>query len=1013
MVGSTELASQLDPEDLCKVMGHYQATCAEAIAPFGGYIAQTLGDGLLVYFGFPQAHEDDALRAVSAGIAAVAAIADQSGPLAGAWKHCAARVGIHTGLVYAGEVGRFDTRANRALIGETPNIAARLQSIAGRNEVLVGPSTHELVQGRVRFESLGTRQLKGMGLPLEVFRVSPAREPATRFRARPRGRVATLFGRSEELARLRAQWQRAREGDGQLVLISGVAGIGKSRLAEALCAEVSHEALVLRYQCSPYFQHTALYPLIAQLRRAASIRRRDSDAAKLAKLRRLLRDPSPRAAFNLGLMARLLRIEAPMPDGLAELSPERLLDDTLDLLLERFMALSRLRPLLLLFEDAHWSDPLTRRWLAEFAQHTLNARVMVVITERNGFAELSRLKRMTALRLKPLSASDASSFIAKLAPDAQLPRRVADEILRRGEGMPLYIEELTKTVLESPDHLTAPRVPASLQDSLTARLDRLGSYRVIAQRGACIGNTFSYAMIGYVTGLEPRVLERGLEKLVEANLLTSSGELPDARFTFCHALMQEAAYESTLLQERRAVHRAIAHKLERDHPTICQQEPELLAQHFYAASMPQPAADYWLRAGEVAQTRSAHVDAIAHLGHGLRALASIEPSTARDQLEIQLQSALARSHMAGEGWAGQRVHAAYSRARELSRALGATSKECEMLWGLCAHLCVRGAFAEAAALAREYVELAQRNDDRSALLMADSASLMAHFCLGEFDAAQGHAERIDMLYRAQEDRQLVQIYNNDPMVASCMYKSDWLWVQGRPDCGAATSARGIAQARALRHPFTLCYALLNGSCVTQLRHEHARALLAIDEALAVSEERRIPMFKVYAPLMGAPALFQREPSAASVVWFEQCYTQLSNAQVMMHVPLYLCHLAVGYAALAAPIEAEDRISRGIELMERTGERWCEAELLRVRACIALAAQPSCDVGEMLLWTALQKARAAGARGFELRIACDLGELLERRGRRHEVEDLVASVFDTFDQGRATLDLERAGAWLAH
>jgi class 3 adenylate cyclase len=1012
LVGSTELASQLDPEELCELMRQYQATCAQAIAPFGGYIAQTLGDGLLVYFGFPEAHEDDPQRAVSAGLAAVAAVGDAKGPLAAKWKQCAARAGIHTGVVYAGEVGRFDTRADRALIGDTPNIAARLQSIAGRNEVLVGPTTRKLIHGQFKFESLGPRPLKGLPAPLEIFRVSRAPEPVTRFRGRWRSALTPLIGRSRELEALRAQWALAREGHGQQVLIAGVAGIGKSRLVETLRGEIGREALHLAFQCSPYFQHTALYPLIAQLRRAASIRRADSDASKLEKLKRLLRDASPQAERNLGLVARLLQIPAPIAPELSELSPQRLLDDTIDLMVERFVTLSRLRPLLVLVEDAHWSDPLSRRVIAELAARTPNAPVMLVITERGGHAELSRLKRMTTLRLAPLPPDEATSVIAHLASQARLPRRVADEIVRRSEGIPLFLEELTKSVLELPDD-SAPRVPASLQDSLTARLDRLGQYRVIAQRGACIGSTFSYSMIGYVTGLDRDTLERGLGKLVEAGLVSPSGEPPDARYTFRHALLQDAAYESMLLQERRAVHLAIAHKLERDYPTICQHEPEQLARHFAAAEAPRTAAEYWLRAGEAALDRSAYVDARTHLEHGLRALESLERTPSRDELEIQLQSALARSHMAVEGWPGRRVHAAYTRARELSRGLGQARKECEILWGLFAHFCVRGAFGEAAALAREYVALAQREGDRAALLMADSAALMAAFCSGEFSEAQAHANRIDALYDESGDRNLVQIYNHDPVVLARMYQSAWLWTQGYPDDGARASARGIARARALRHPFSLCYALSSGSMVRILRHEYDQALLAIDEALAISEEARIPMFRVYAPLLGSPALFEREPTASTIQWFEECAMRMRTNDAVMHMPLYLCQLASAYDVLDAPIEAQARIQEGIDLMERTGERWCEAELWRVRARIAHSADPSGDPAEMLLWSALHKARANGARGFELRVALDLGALLERRGRRREVEELVASVYATFDQGQSTLDLQRAAAWLAH
>jgi class 3 adenylate cyclase/tetratricopeptide (TPR) repeat protein len=1011
LVGSTDLSSRLDPEELCQLMRCYQATCAEAITPFGGYIAQTLGDGLLVYFGFPEAHEDDAVRAVRAGLAAVAAVADESAPLALGWGPCAVRVGIYTGVVFAGEVGRFDTRIDRALIGETPNIAARLQAIAGRSEVLVGPTTRSLIEGNFRLESLGKRALKGLPEPLEVFRVSERTRSATRFRGRKLGALAPLIGRESELSVLRTCWAQARAGDGQLVLIAGVAGIGKSRLAEAFRAELSADTRVLVYQCLPYFQHTALYPVAAQLRDAAGIRRRDSESLKLAKLRRLLAVTCQATEVSVGRWARVLRIATTLAPELDQLSPRRLLDDTIDHATNELIAMSREQPVFVLIEDAHWSDTVSRRLIATVSERILEARVMLVITDRSGFAGVSRLDRVVGVRLQGLAHVSSHSIIAHLTPHTQLPRRVTDEIIRRSEGIPFFVEELTKAVLESEHGLSAPLVPASIKDSLTARLDRIGPNKVIAQRGACIGSSFSYEMICFVSGLERAALDRGLENLVEVELLSCSGELPDARFSFRHSLLQDAVYESMLLQERRAVHLAIAHKLERETPLTCAQEPELLARHFYAAGDARTAAKYWLSAGEAAQARSAHVDAIAHLTQGLRALSELTRDVEDDIREIQIQSALARSLMAGEGWAGPRVHAAYTRARELAQARQDIHMECELLWGLCAQLSVRGAFSEASALASEYVELAQRTGDRSALLMADSAAVLACACKGEFAQAQRHAARIHERYRDLECEQLVQVYNHDPLVLACVHESVWLWVQGQPDRAAYASERGIQRARELRHSFHLCYTLVNGCCIRLLRGETKRALELVDEALALSNEQRIPLFKLYAPLMGAPALFEREPSAETLAWLERCLAVLRSAEVGMHMPLYLAHIASAYHKLGASLEAEARIVEALEVVERTSERWIECELLRIRAAISRHADPHGDAAELQLWTALQCARSAGARGFELRIACDLGELLDKRGRRGEVEELVASVLSTFDEGLGTADLCRARTWL--
>ncbi|MET0390362.1 MAG: hypothetical protein ABW321_30600, partial [Polyangiales bacterium] len=425
---------------------------------------------------------------------------------------------------------------------------------------------------------------------------------------------------------------------------------------------------------------------------------------------------------------------------------------------------------------------------------------------------------------------------------------------------------------------------------------------------------------------------------------------------------------------------------------------------------PRTAAEYWLRAGESAQARSTFRDAIAHIEHGLHALGSIERETADDLLEFRLQTSLARACTAADGWAGRRVRAAYSRARTLARTLGKTERTCEILWGLCAALCVQGAFGEATALAREYVAYAEQTHDRPALLMADAVALMAHFCQGQYDLAETHAARIAAHYR-DEDRDLVRIYGQDPLVVACIYRSVWLWVQGRPDTGASVSARGVARARALNQPFTLCYALLNGACVTLLRREHVQALTSIDEAMAIAEELRFRTYKVYGPLLGAPALFEREPSASSIAWFEKCHALFRGAEAEMHRPLYLANLAAAYATLGQLVEAQARIVEALEQMDRTGERWIAPELLRVQAEVELAVDADSDRPELLLWHALDNARSAGARSFELRIACDLGVLLEKRGRRHDVEELIASLLEGFDEGADTIDHARARAWL--
>lgn len=1007
LVGSTELAERLDPEELCDVMRYYQASCAQAIAPFGGYLAQTLGDGLLFYFGFPGAHEDDAVRAVRAGLAAIAAVQDPTGCPIQTSSRCAVRVGIHTGVVYAGEVGQFDTRADHALVGDVPNIAQRLQSLATPNELLLGPTTRKLIEEQFRLESMGPQSLKGLRAPLEVFRVRGESNAATRFDGRAPDSWAPLVGRDRELSELRTHWTLARHAQGQTVVLSGVAGIGKSRLADALRSAVLREAQVLSFQCSPYLQSSALHPLISLLLRLARIRAKDPVALKLGKLRRMLGDDDPHDERSLALLARLLRITNTLAPELDHLSGEHLLADTIDWTLRWMIARSRKQPLLVVLEDAHWSDPATRQLVSEASRALVGLRVMLLITERNGYGELERLKGANTIRVPALPPEDSHAIVQHFAADTQLRRRVVDEIVERSGGVPFFVEELTKAVLESSDGGTSHAVPATLKDSLMARLDSAGPFKMIAQRAACIGPQFSHAMIAHVCALDERTLTRGLRKLMELELLTCVSQTPEPRYAFRHSLLREAAYESLLLQERRAVHLAIAQLVQRDDPARVEREPELLARHYAFAGDARTASHLWLRAGELAQVRSGHADAIAYLNEGLRALATLERGAEEDRLEIELQCALARSRTSAEGWGGERVHAAYWRALTLSRNLGDRGKELEVLWGPITSLETRGQIAEAAALAREYVQVAERHAQPAGLLIAHCAASLVSFFQGRFADAEEHANEVRLHYCERDGAHWVKGGALDPLVLTHLYESMRCWVQGQPDRGAEQSECAIARARVLRQPFQLCHALLNGSWVRILRQEHTRALCQADEALALAEERRILLFRGYGPLMLAPALMSREPSTSTIERLEQCYQYMVSADVRLHIPPYLCHIAQAYLELGLPAEARSRIELALDTMESTDERWIEPELLRVQAAVMYALDAHADAPEQLLLRALHKARDAGARGFELRIACDLCEQLKPQGRFAEGQTLVASVLHTFHEGADTADVRRA------
>jgi class 3 adenylate cyclase/predicted ATPase len=1008
LVGSTELATRVDPEEMRDVMRAYQATCAEAIRPFEGNIAQTLGDGLLVYFGYPEAHEDDAQRAVRAALAIVSAIADTDGELHRIWADCAVRIGIHTGLVIAGEVGPWDTRLDMAITGEAPSIAARLQELAGRNQVMVGPTTRSLVEGYFQLAELGPHVIKGMHEPMPIWRVVGRTASNSRFKPHSGSKGTPFVGRRPQLDALHRLWKKACEGDGQLVVLSGAAGIGKSRLVQAFRAELDEQRpLCLQYHCSPYFQNTALYPMVAHLQHAAGIRHEDPARLKLRKLSRLLGPLSPHFAEDIALLGRLLQIpDMVLPDQ-ADRTPERLLDDTVRVLLDRALGVAGEAPALLFLEDAHWIDRTTMRLVNALLGRLRGERVLAIITHRTNFpAEWSPDVEVQTLLLERLGLEDSRSIVQHLA-EHTLGDHVKREIVARSDGIPLFVEELTKAVLESNDG-DAPSVPMSLRDSLVARLDHLGSLKRVAQLGACIGRRFPYQLLRLVSDVDAEDLQRGLDRLVAAELLARSGEPPDASFDFKHALIQSAAYESLLRSERKQVHAAIARDLAIYYPQACETEPEVVAHHLTAAGEHAGAVNYWFRAGQLAQQRSAHFEAIAHLNAGLQSLRQLTPSPALDAQEFDLLSALARSHMAFDGWNSHRVHEVTTRARALGRAMGDPAKQSEAIFGIWTYHCVRGEFAACRALAEEFVPLAEAEDDRTLILMADTVALVTYFCLGEFATAQRHADRIHANYRADEDRALVQRLNHDPEIFAFIYESFWLWVQGFPDAAARASRRAVELARTLRHPFQLCFALCNGTVAFVLRREPEPVFEQVEECLALAKDYVIPAFRAYAPLMGAPALIDRHPTPTTIARLRRCVAAVQASEAGMHVPLYLIHMAEAHEHMGELPEAEASIDRALEMTKTTGECWLVPELHRLRArLLRQGPNPDQEKAEAWLRSGLQRARELNARGFELRIAIDLAELLENHGKPREALALLEPIYASYREGLGTPDLRQA------
>ena len=725
LVDSTTLSRQLDPEDYREVVRAYQATCATVIQRFDGYIAQYLGDGLLVYFGYPQAHEDDAQRAVRAGLEILGALAPlQARLVADKSIRLAARLGIHTGLVVVGAIG-VRGRQEQLALGDTPNVAARLQGLAAPDTVVVSDATWRLVQGYFAGHDLGPQTLKGVETPVQVYRVLGTSGAQSRLDVvSPRG-LTPLVGREAEVTLLRERWVQARDGLGQVVLLSGEAGIGKSRLVQGLQEHIAAEPHArLEWRCSPYAQQSPLHPVMEHLHRLLHWRPDDAPAEKLSTLEATLVAYDLTLPEMVPLFAALLSLPLPERYPPLTLTPQRQRQKTLDALRAWLLAEAARQPVLFIVEDLHWIDPSTLEFLTLFLDQGPTARILTLLTCRPEFRPpWSFRSHLTPLTLNRLPRPQVPQMIERITGGKALPLEVVEQIVAKTDGIPLFVEELTKMVLESGllregeeryaliGPLPPLAIPTTLHDSLMARLDRLATVKDVAQLGATIGRTFAYELLQAVSPLDEATLQHGLRQLVDAELVYQRGVPPQAAYTFKHALIQDAAYQSLLRSTRQQYHQRIAQVLERRFPETTETQPELLAHHLTEAGLHAPAVEAWRQAGQRSAARSAYAEAIAHVTKGLEVLASMPETATRTEQELALHLMLGTALQTTKGNATPALEQVYSRARELSQQVRESPQLLQALLGLRAFYQVRGDFRTARELGEQAVALASRVQD--------------------------------------------------------------------------------------------------------------------------------------------------------------------------------------------------------------------------------------------------------------------------------------------------------------
>ena len=723
LVGSTALSVRMDPEDLREVMSAYQKCVAETVQHFGGFVAKYMGDGVLIYFGYPQAHEDDAERAVRAGLELVAAV--------GALKThvpLQARVGIATGLVIVGDLIGSGSSQEQAIVGETPNLAARLQAAAEPNSVVIAESTRKLLGNLFELEDLGTQDLKGIAGPVRAWTAVRQSSVESRFEAFHASGLTELVGRDEELELLLRRWSKAKSGEGQVVLLTGEAGIGKSRLTAALLERIAAEPNTrLRYFCSPQHIDNALYPIISQMERAAGFTHNDTAQAKLDKLDAVFA-PSFTPPRDAALLAEMLSLPNDGRHPTLELSPQQRRQKTLEALTAQVEALSRSNPIIMQFEDVHWIDPTSLEALGRTVDRLRTLDVLLVITCRPEFDPpwIGR-PYVTAITLNRLAEREIAAMIDRIVGNKPLPASVRHDIIERADGVPLFVEEMTKAVLEAEGEDAVERtvaaapspsanVPASLHASLMARLDHLGTAKAVAQIGAVIGREFSHALLREVAGEPEAVLSVAIDRLVAAGLVFRQGVPPHATYLFNHALVQDAAYQSLLKSRRQQHHARVAEVLEAQFSTAV--EPGLVAYHFTQAGRIEQATDYWLKAGQRAMQRSANIEAERHLRVGLDLLAGLPETTARHQREITLQNTLGVSLMPTRGFGNPEVAAAFDRAAEISARVGDDRGLFIALRGKGQYHMISGNLRTARDDARRILELAEQVGNHDFLIEA-------------------------------------------------------------------------------------------------------------------------------------------------------------------------------------------------------------------------------------------------------------------------------------------------------
>ena len=1010
MVGSTALSTRLDPEDMRAVIRSYHGACIEVVKRYEGHVANFIGDGLLAYFGWPQAHEDDPERAVRVGLELVEAVSALTTPTGEA---LGVRVGVATGSVVVGNLFLGGPAREHSAVGATPNRAAELQALAAPGQVIIDGSTRKLLGSVFAIDPLGMLSPDDAAEPIDAFEVRGERPAHDRFDARSGATLPAMIGRDDDLASLTAQWKLAVSGDGQALLLVGEAGIGKSRLCRALLDAIAagRPHYRVRHQCSAHHTESALWPVIRHIEWLTGLRQDDSLDARLDRLEALV-DGNTDAAH---LLAALLELDGEARYGRLEMSPRERRERTLEALVKELLRLASLRPVIVLVEDAHWADPTTLELIDRCLQRIGGARVMVLMSSRpENEPRLSGHRQPSRLALQRLGRSHVETIVQRIS-DGRLMPGTVDTIVDRTDGVPLFAEEITRATLEAGE--TA--VPVSLHGSLMARLDGLpDAAKQLALIAACIGREFDVDLLASVSGGSPAQVSGAIEGLVSAQLVLQRGDRRSGAYSFKHALLQEAAYESLLRGRRRELHARVLLALEKHRPPS---PPELLAHHAARAGMVDKAVEQWGLAGVLALGKSAYVEAASHLSSAIAMLHNHDAASAERRAgelrmhELRLQVALGQARMATSGYGAQTTRQTFERARELLDISQDTTLRISVVYGLWSGYIMAIGTQQALQMAIDLLNAGQADRDEQTLLVAHR--LVGSACLesGDWVHATSHLERALAIYDANPSHHanLSALYGMDPAASACSNLAVAVHVAGFPARAMALAARVRSMADSVSH--AIARAPMYCECVNLaiLRRDVEWMERDGEVFTRIATENGLAMWRAYSLGMQAWRILESGQPVDAIDGFRRCLAELTACGARVRIQLYQVGLATALGRCGQTAQAIGMIDAALVESSKSGRRWFDAEMWRVRAELAGYAASGCDDAQIVgaFQRAISIAREQGARAWELRASVGLAKHWARRDQRRQARDLLAPVHASFTEGFDTVDMREASALL--